>query len=226
MDRDAGIATERMIVEAGGDAQFVAADVSRAEDVRAYVDVALSRNGRIDCFFNNAGIEGRIAPIQEMDEESFDRVIAVNLRGVFLGLRHVLPVMIRQGGGAVVNTASTAGLRGSANVAPYVASKHGVVGLTRAAAVDFGQYGVRVNAVYPGPVATRMMESIDAQRRALAPAKPPASTAAFARVEDIANIVVFLLSDLASNVHGTCYPTDGGRTAQGGPVVLGSARQA
>jgi NAD(P)-dependent dehydrogenase (short-subunit alcohol dehydrogenase family) len=127
--------------------------------------------------------------------------------------------MVRQGSGAVVNTASLGGLRGAPNLAPYVASKHGVVGLTRTAAIDVGRYGVRVNAVCPGPIATRMMSSIDAQRRA-APDAPPAQTATYGKAEDLAHLVLFLLSDLARNITGTTFTTDGGRSALSGPPVL------
>jgi len=128
VDRDeaAGEATAQAVRQAGGDARFVAADVTRSADVQRYVQATLDAYGAIDCFFNNAGIEGTVVPIVDYDEAVFDSVIAVNLKGVFLGLRHVLPVMLRQGRGAVVNTASTAALVGSPGLSAYVASKHGV----------------------------------------------------------------------------------------------------
>ncbi len=165
VDRDSqqGEAVAGEIRAAGGEARFVAADVTRSADVQAYVRSALDAHGRIDCFFNNAGIEGKIAPIAEQDEANFDAVIAVNVKGVFLGLRHVLPVMLRQNGGAVVNTASVAGLIGSPGMSPYVASKHAVLGLTKTAAGEVARQGVRVNAVCPGPIDTRMIHSLESQ---------------------------------------------------------------
>ncbi len=136
VDQDAslGEGTVGVVRQSGGEAAFVHADVTKSADVRGYVQAALDRYGRIDLFFNNAGIEGTIAPTAEYDEEMFDRVMAVNVRGVFLGLRHVLPVMLKQGGGAIVNTASVAGLTASPGMPAYVASKHAVIGLTKAAA--------------------------------------------------------------------------------------------
>ena len=139
--------------------------VSQSADVQDYRGkTALDIHGRIDCFFNNAGIVGKLAPIQEYDEAVFDAVIAVNLRGVFLGLRHVLPVMLKQGAGTVVNTASVAGLSGGPGMPAYVASKHAVLGLTKVASSDTARHGIRVNAICPGPVETRMMRSLESQR--------------------------------------------------------------
>lgn len=222
IDRDeAGCAeTIRLIEAAAGSAWAHPADVTRSGDVQAYVAAALDRHGRIDCFFNNAGIEGVFAPIHEVDEAAFDAVIAVNLKGAFLGLRHVLPVMVRQRAGSVVTTSSIAGIRGSAGLAPYAASKHGVVGLTRSAALDVGAFGVRVNAVCPGPIDTRMIRSIDEQRLARTPGAAPQSPTSFGVVDDVANLVLFLLSDLAGNVTGASYVTDGGRTAASAAVSL------
>src|SRR5579864_1855859 len=173
VDRDAagGEATAGIIRQQGGEARFVAADVTRSADVQNYVKATLDAYGAIDCFFNNAGIEGKAAPTQEYDEAIFDAVIGVNLKGVFLGMRHVLPVMLKQGRGAIVNTASTAALFGGPGMAPYVASKHGVLGLTKVASAEVARLGIRVNAVCPGPVETRMMRSLEAQRN---PANPQA----------------------------------------------------
>src|ERR1700753_559161 len=227
VDRDdAGAqATVGIIRQNNGDAVAVTADVTKAADVKAYVKAALETYGRIDCFFNNAGIEGKLAPTAEYDEAVFDAVIGVNVKGVFLGLRHVLPVMIRQGGGAVVNTASVAGLVATPGMPAYVASKHAVIGLTKTAAGEVARQGVRVNAVCPGPGDTRMIHSLEAQ---LNPDAPSAATrryqsaipsGRYTTVDEIANMVLFLCSDLASNTTGGQFVVDGGRTATGGAVT-------
>lgn len=221
VDRDvaAGEGTVAAIRAAGGNATFFSADVTRSADVQAYVKLTLDTFGRIDCFHNNAGIEGRIAPTAEYDEAMFDAVMGVNVKGVFLGLRHVLPVMLRQGCGAVVNTASVAGLVGTPGMPAYVASKHAVMGLTKVAAGEVGPQGIRVNAVCPGPIDTRMVRDI---ARQVSPNNPDAVAARYAgsiplrrygTAEEVANVVLFLLSDLAGNVTGAQYVVDGGRSA-------------
>jgi NAD(P)-dependent dehydrogenase (short-subunit alcohol dehydrogenase family) len=222
LDEAEGRASADLIHQHGGDARFVRADVSQAVDVRGYVQACLDAHGRIDCFFNNAGIEGRVAPTQDYDEAIFDAVIAVNLKGVFLGLRHVLPVMLKQGSGAIVNTASVAGLFGSPGMPAYVASKHGVLGLTKVASTDVAALGVRVNAVCPGPVETRMMRSLESQRNLNDPEAIHAAIAAgiptgrYALPEEIAGAVLYLCSDLSGDVTGTHIVIDGGRSASGG----------
>jgi NAD(P)-dependent dehydrogenase (short-subunit alcohol dehydrogenase family) len=227
VDRDAGAGEEasQAIRRQGGDARFVAADVTRSAEVQAYVKAALDAHGRIDCFFNNAGIEGKVAPTSEYDEAMFDAVTAVNVKGVFLGMRHVLPVMLRQRAGAVVNTASVAGLVGTPGMPAYVASKHAVIGLTKAAAGEVARQGVRVNAVCPGPVDTRMIHALEAQ---LDPSNPAAvgeryqagiPSGRYTTPEEIAQVVLFLCSDLAANVNGAQWVVDGGRTAVGGAVT-------
>ncbi|HET6609989.1 MAG TPA: glucose 1-dehydrogenase [Rhodopila sp.] len=227
VDRDqaAGEATVGILRQQGADAHFVAADVTKATDVQNYVKATLDKYGAIDCFHNNAGIEGNVAPTWQYDEELFDRVMAVNVRGVFLGMRYVLPVMIKQGRGSVVNTASVAGLVASPGMSAYVASKHAVIGLTKTAAGEVGRSGVRVNAVCPGPIDTRMIHALES----LLNPNDPASVGKgyqnnipigrYGTAEEIANLVIFLSSDLAGNITGAQYVADGGRTATGGAVT-------
>src|SRR6201998_1127750 len=160
-DRAGGEATAGIIRQQAGEARFVAADVTKSAEVRAYVKAAFDAYGAIDCFFNNAGIEGKWAHTAEYDEDMFDAVIGVNVKGVFLGLRHVLPVMLQQKRGAIVNTASVAGLVASPGMPAYVASKHAVIGLTKTAAGEVARAGVRVNCVCPGPIDTRMIHSLE-----------------------------------------------------------------
>jgi NAD(P)-dependent dehydrogenase (short-subunit alcohol dehydrogenase family) len=229
-DKAAGEATAGILRQQGGEATFVPADVTKSVEVQNYVEATLQTYGAIDCFYNNAGIEGSIAPTAEYDEDMFDRVIAVNVKGVFLGLRHVLPVMIRQGRGAIVNTASVAGLVGSPNMPAYVASKHAVIGLTKTASGEVGRSGVRVNAVCPGPIDTRMIHAVESM---LNPNDPNAVGARYQQsiplgrygtAEEVANLVQFLCSDLAGNITGAQYVVDGGRTATGGAVSNPSIR--
>jgi NAD(P)-dependent dehydrogenase (short-subunit alcohol dehydrogenase family) len=227
VDRDTagGEGTVGIIRQQGGEARFVAADVTRSADVQAYVKVALDAYGTIDCFHNNAGIEGNVSPTAEYDEEMFDTVMAVNVKGVFLGLRHVLPVMLQQKHGAIVNTASVAGLVASPGMPAYVASKHAVIGLTKTAAGEVARSGVRVNAVCPGPIDTRMIHSLESM---LSPNDPGSigeryqsniPIGRYGTAEEVANVVLFLCSDLASNITGAQYVVDGGRTATGGAVT-------
>ena len=227
VDRDAsgGEGVAGVIRQQGNEATFVEADVTKAAEVANYVRATLDAYGKIDCFFNNAGIEGKWAHTAEYDEAMFDQIIAVNVKGVFLGLRHVLPVMLRQKHGAIVNTASVAGLVATPGMPGYVASKHAVIGLTKTAAGEVARSGVRVNCVCPGPVDTRMIHSLE---QMLDPANPAAvaeryqaaqPTGRYTTPDEIANTVLFLCSDLASNTTGAQYVVDGGRTATGGAVT-------
>ena len=228
VDRDAtgGEATAGIVRQQGGEALFVQADVTDSKSVQAYVDKAVKAYGRIDCFHNNAGIEGKVAPIAEYDEAMFDTVMAVNVRGVFLGLKYVLKQMLAQGGGgAIVNTASVAGLMGSPGMPAYVASKHAVMGLTKTASGEVARQGIRVNAVCPGPIDTRMIHDLEAQLNPADPGSVGANYQAsipvgrYGTAEEVANVVLFLCSDLAGNITGAQYVIDGGRTATPGAVT-------
>jgi len=159
VDRD-GDAAEAVASRIGKPASAIAADVSNEDDVKGYVAAAIERYGRIDAFFNNAGIEGVIANVEDYPVDTFAKVLEVNVQGMFLGLRHVVPVMRTQGSGSILNTASQAGVRGVPGLSAYVASKHAVVGLSQGVALEVAPAGIRVNCLCPGPTNTRMMEDI------------------------------------------------------------------
>jgi NAD(P)-dependent dehydrogenase (short-subunit alcohol dehydrogenase family) len=197
----------------------VAADVTREDEVADYVRAAVDRFGAIDVFYNNAGVEGDIKPITEYSLESFRKVLDVNVVGVFLGMKHVLPVMLRQDKGSIINTASIAGLIGSPQIAVYSASKHAVIGLTKSASWECTGTGVRVNCVCPGLIDSRMLSTI-LQGRSGGNAPPPTEKIVeriparrLGQASEVASIVAFLASDEASYVSGSAYTVDGGRTA-------------
>jgi NAD(P)-dependent dehydrogenase (short-subunit alcohol dehydrogenase family) len=200
----------------GGAAVPVTADVRDGDDVQRYVAAATDRFGRIDVLFNNAGVEGSPAPLAECPEELFDAVMAVNVRGAFLGMRYVLPLMLEAGRGSIINTASTAGFVAHPRRGPYAASKHAVLGLTKAAAAEVGGRGIRVNAVCPGPIDTRMSRTIAAE---LDPDDPAGAfdrittlvpAARYGLPDEVASVVCFLASDHASYVNGAAWLVDGG----------------
>lgn len=207
------------LVAAGAQVEAVEADCSSEADVQRYVDATLARFGRVDGLHNNAGTEGKLAPTAEYDIVEFDRIIRINLRSMFLGLRFTLPVMLGQGGGAIVNTASIASERGLAGACAYNATKHGVVGLTRTAASEHGGQGVRVNCVMPGVVETPLLNAMLVQmfpggveegQRALGKV---ATMDRIAQPAEIGEVVAFLLSDRASFVNGAAWGVDGGALA-------------
>jgi NAD(P)-dependent dehydrogenase (short-subunit alcohol dehydrogenase family) len=197
----------------------IKADVSDEADVKRYVQTTIDRFGRIDVFFNNAGIEGKVAPLEQQDTAMFDKVLAINVRGAWLGLKHVLPHMYKAGAGSVINTSSISGLQGTVDVLPYVTSKHAVTGMTKVAALEAAKHNVRVNSVHPSPVNTRMMRSLEA---GFAPDDAEGAKAAlqkaiplgrYGETDDIANLVLFLASDESRFITGAQYRIDGGMGA-------------
>ena len=211
VDADGGEATAAAARAEGADAAFVRCDVRSGADVEALVTATVARFGRLDCAFNNAGIEGDLAPIGETSEEVAARVLDVNLMGVWRCLHAELPRMAAQGGGAIVNTASVAGLIGAGGLAPYVASKHGVLGLTKTAALEYATSGIRVNAVCPGVIQTPMLDRLEAARpgvvEALLAVKPMGRLGS---PDEVAAAVVWLCSDAASFTTGHALTVDGG----------------
>jgi NAD(P)-dependent dehydrogenase (short-subunit alcohol dehydrogenase family) len=206
-----GNETIEMVRAAGGDALFVKSDVSKAAEVETLIQKVVERFGRLDIAFNNAGIEGVQAPIVRQSEEDWDRTIAINLKGVWLCLKYEIRQMLRQGGGgAIVNMASTIGLIGTAGVAAYSASKHGVIGLTKTAALENAKSGIRINAVCPGFTETPMADRIfraPAVRKYVVDCHP---IGRFGRPAEIAEAVVWMCSDRASFMTGQSLVLDGG----------------
>jgi NAD(P)-dependent dehydrogenase (short-subunit alcohol dehydrogenase family) len=217
----ADVAVERcddtvvQIEEAGGEVFCVETDVSQPDQVEALINATVETYGRLDCAFNNAGIEGEQAPTPDCTEENWDRVININLKGVWLGMKYEIPQMLKQGGGAIVNMSSVAGLVGFPSAPAYVASKHGILGLTKTAALEYATEGIRVNAVCPGVIRTPMVEratggdpEVEAQFTAMEP------VGRMGKPEEVAEAVVWLCSDAASFVTGHPLVVDGGLVAQ------------
>jgi NAD(P)-dependent dehydrogenase (short-subunit alcohol dehydrogenase family) len=214
IDDAGGEATAELVRRAGVPAQFVHVDVAHAADCATMVERALAAYGRLDVAFNNAGINIPNAPVADISEPDWQRIVAVNLTGVFLCMKHEIPAMRRGGGGAIVNTASVGGLIGTAGVTPYCATKHGVVGLTKSAALDHIKDGIRINAVCPGGTLTAMLREWFTQPGVEAAARAGTPIGRMAEPEEIARAVLFLASPEASFVVGHALVADGGLTAQ------------
>ncbi len=219
IDQPGGEETVSLIKDTGGDAMFVRADISKPEDVAKMIDETVKAYGRLDCACNNAGIEGKIAPLAEQTIENFDAILSVNLRGTFLCLQAEIRQMLSNGGGAIVNLASVAGLIGFPGLSPYTASKHAVNGLTKNAALEYGKQGIRVNSVCPGGIDTRMLDSLAEQstggaqstREMMEPLHP---IGRIGTPREVAELIVWLCSDRAGFMSGTNIPVDGGFVAQ------------
>ena len=212
VDEAGGARTLEAVRSAGSDVIFTRCDVAQEKDVAAMVAKTVDRFGRLDCAYNNAGIENDPKPVTEITAEVFDRVIAINVRGVYLCMKAEIAAMLRTGKGAIVNTASVAGLIGPAGLLPYVASKHAVVGMTKSASAEFASAGIRVNAVCPGLIRTPMLDRLEANLgsdafQAFVAATPIRRVAA---PEEVAAAVVWLCSDAASFVTGFPMAVDGG----------------
>ena len=218
VDHDAAAAEETAaaVQATGGDAVAHATDVTSEQEVMAMVEACVDRYGRLDWLANNAGIEGPAGLIEEFSTEAFRRVMDVNVLGVFLGMKHAIPVLLRGGGGRIVNTASVAGLYATPKLVAYGASKHAVIGMTRTAAIENARRGITVNAVCPGPQASRMMDSIESQ---VAPEDPAAAHAAYEATvpmgrygdpAEVAQVAAWLLAEAPPYLTGQTIVVDGG----------------
>ena len=214
IDEDHGQETARLIRDQGGSAFFIQCDVSQADQVRGMVEAVIDKYGHLDCAFNNAGIEGEMARVADIPEPDFDRIMAVNIKGVWLCLTYEIKQMLARGG-SIVNTASVAGLVGSHSMGVYGASKHAVVGLTKSAAVEYASKGIRVNAVCPSvintPMANRAFAKFPKFREGINKMNP---SRRLGEPEEVASAVAWLWSDASSFITGVALPIDGGFTAQ------------
>src|SRR5450755_853885 len=211
-------AVARGIEAQGGRALAVQADVSDVESMRHLVDRALTAYGRLDAAFNNATAGPMPAPLAEIDPGEFDRGIATNIRGTFLGMKFQIPALLRSGGGAIVNMASIAGLNGTANLAAYVAGKAGIIGLTKVAALDYADQGIRVNVVAPGPILTHHLEAAGPEAQRLAGLSTPMRRVG--TTAEVARAVLWLCSAESSFITGAVIPVDGGQAAGNKPPQM------
>jgi NAD(P)-dependent dehydrogenase (short-subunit alcohol dehydrogenase family) len=215
-DRDAkaGQATLQQVEAVGAQALFIQTDVTQAVQVETMVAQTVAHFGRLDCAFNNAGIEEEHMRLADCTEDTFDRIMAVNVKGVWLCLKYQLAQMLAQGGGSIVNTASVAGLIGAPKMAAYSASKHAVLGLTKSAAVEYGRKNIRVNAVCPGVIRTVMFErAVQAEPKLAATAAQMHPMGRIGEADEVAAAVLWLCSDAASFVTGHAHTVDGGLTS-------------
>ncbi|MCG6205458.1 SDR family oxidoreductase [Rhodopseudomonas sp. HC1] len=212
LDLAAAEETAAAVEALGRRALAIRADVSDEADAAGYVEAAEQKLGPIGIFANNAGIEGVVAPLEDYPAEMFDRVMRVNVRGIFLGLKFVIPRMRQRGQGAIINTASTSAIRGRAGLAGYVASKHAVLGLTRTAALELIGSAIRVNAVLPGPIESRMIRELNRQAGADGSSLARAGSAPYGHPDDVAAVVALLASNQTRHVHGAAWVVDAGIT--------------
>jgi NAD(P)-dependent dehydrogenase (short-subunit alcohol dehydrogenase family) len=214
-DEENGRRVAEQIIRSGGKGIFLPVDVSRPDEVEAMVRTVVETYGRLDVLHNNAGVEGERAPTADCTLENWDRVIGINLRGVFLGMKYGIPAMVKQGGGSIINTASVAGLVGVANMPAYCASKGGIIQLTKAAALEYRAQGIRVNVICPGGVQTPMLERIGATTAGNneGQAGPAGTGGRVGQPEEIARLALFLASDDSSYCNGAPFAIDGGFVA-------------
>jgi NAD(P)-dependent dehydrogenase (short-subunit alcohol dehydrogenase family) len=213
-DKSGGSRIAEEIVEAGGEAVFVRTDVSQADDVRSLINAAVEAYGRLDVLFNNAGVEGELVPTADCSLENWDRVISINLKGVFLGMKYAIPHMVSNGGGTIINNASVAGVVGFAGLPAYCASKGGVIQLTKAAALEYAKAGLRVNAICPGIIATPMVERVlgdsEEMKKTFEALEP---VGRFGTPEEVARLALFLATEDSSFCTGAPFIVDGGFVA-------------
>lgn len=213
VDTVQGEATADMVRAAGGEAKFVQADVGKPTDAKALVDAAVSLYGKLDIACNNAGIGGPVALTADYPLEGWDKVLNINLSGVFFGMQAQIAAMLKSGGGSIVNMASVLGAVGGPRSPAYTAAKHGVIGLTQTAAWEYGAHGIRINAVGPGFIHTPMVKSLEADSATNAALIAAHALGRLGRPEEVAELVTWLASDRASFATGGFYPVDGGYLA-------------